>query len=145
MAYEQANIVLCARYMTPKEDLFDRARTFQDSLETEYRQDHPSRDGTLHPRNGSSSFPSTTRRCWDGRSQWSCEAKGARSIELPPSVSSSDYGRGNGDVRPLHEPSTAREADGADGEGATGANPPPPPPHLEVASPRTKKGRAAKQ
>ena len=33
MAYVQDNILLCATYMTPKEDLFERVSTFQDSLE----------------------------------------------------------------------------------------------------------------
>ena len=48
MAYVQANILLFATYLTPKEELFKRARTFQDSLEAAYKQDHPSSDGTRH-------------------------------------------------------------------------------------------------
>ena len=42
MAYVQANILLCATYMTPKEDLLERARTFQDSLEAGCKKDHTS-------------------------------------------------------------------------------------------------------
>ena len=34
--------------MTQKEDLFERARTFQDSFEAGYNADHPTVDGTLH-------------------------------------------------------------------------------------------------
>ena len=32
-----------------EEELFERARTFQDSLEAAYTQDHPASDGTLPP------------------------------------------------------------------------------------------------
>ena len=50
MAYVQANILMCATYLTPKEDLFERALSFQDSLEAGYKTDHATidSDGTLH-------------------------------------------------------------------------------------------------
>ena len=48
----QANILLCAMYMTPnlslKENLFERAQTFQDSIKAGYKTDHPKTDRTLH-------------------------------------------------------------------------------------------------
>ena len=47
MAYVQANILLCATYLTPKKELFERARTFQDSLDATYKQNDPTSDGTL--------------------------------------------------------------------------------------------------
>ena len=36
--------VVYSTYMTPKKELFVRARTFQDSLEAAYKQDHPAGD-----------------------------------------------------------------------------------------------------
>ena len=32
----QVHVLLCATYNSPKEELFERARTFQDSLEASY-------------------------------------------------------------------------------------------------------------
>ena len=51
MTYVQANILLCATYMTPsrKEDLFEQAISFEDSLEACYKKDRPMSDWTPHP------------------------------------------------------------------------------------------------
>ena len=64
------------------------------------------------------------------------ELKFRRSIELPPHAQSSSDDRGDGDVRSLREPSPAKTAEGAAGEGVTEATPPPPPR-------RAKRGRTA--
>jgi hypothetical protein len=49
MAYVQANIFLCAPKDTPRDELFERARTFQDSLESTYKDEHRSTGGILDP------------------------------------------------------------------------------------------------
>ena len=46
-------------------------------------------------------------------------------IEPPPPAQRSGDDRGDGNVRPLREPSPAREAEGAAREGASEATPPP--------------------
>ena len=48
-AYVQANTLLCATYMTPKEDLFERARAFQDSVEACYKTIIPQSTGPHLP------------------------------------------------------------------------------------------------
>ena len=45
----KSNILLCAMYMPPKVGLFERARTFQDSLEACYKNEDFMSDGTLLP------------------------------------------------------------------------------------------------
>jgi len=49
MAYVQANIFLCAPRDTPRDELFERARTFQDSLENTYKEMHRSTGWILDP------------------------------------------------------------------------------------------------
>ena len=72
-------------------------------------------------------------------SQWSCYAtsplalKFCRSIEPPPPAPHSGDGRCTCD-RPLREPSPARKAKGAAGEGTSEAIPRFPPPRPEAAS-----------
>lgn len=49
MAYVQANIFLCAPKDTPMEELFERARTFQESLESSYKTNYPTGNRSIHP------------------------------------------------------------------------------------------------
>ena len=116
-----------------EERAVERARTFQDSFEAAYKQELHTSDGTIH---------SNYRR----ELQWQLPQyyqevlgwKGAigvarprelkfRRIELPPPASSSGDSSGDGDVRPLREPSPARAGRGmgAAGEGAAEETPHP--------------------
>ena len=49
MAYVQANSFLVEPYQTPKEDLFLRATSFQESIEEAFTSDYNSDDVTSHP------------------------------------------------------------------------------------------------
>ena len=49
MAYVQANIFLSAPYQTPKDGLFQRATSFQDSLEEELKIFYATDDISRHP------------------------------------------------------------------------------------------------
>ena len=69
----QANILLCETYITTKEDLFQRARTFQDSPEACYKKDHPQVTGSqvLLPQ-----YYEEVLSCYG-----ICDAKG---VQMPP-------------------------------------------------------------
>ena len=49
MAYVQANMFLAAPCQTPKEDLFQRATSFQESIEEAFKSDYNTDDVSSHP------------------------------------------------------------------------------------------------
>ena len=49
MAYVQANILLTAPYMTPSDELFKQASSFQESLEAELKTYYKTEDACRHP------------------------------------------------------------------------------------------------
>ena len=49
MAYVQANILLTAPYLTPSDELFKRASSFQESLEAELKTHYKTEDAGRHP------------------------------------------------------------------------------------------------
>ena len=49
MAYVQANIVITAPYMTPSDELFKRASSFQESLEAELKTHYRTEDACPPP------------------------------------------------------------------------------------------------
>ena len=49
MAYVQANVFLTAPYQTPKDELFQRATSFQESLEDAFKKEYKTSDVSSHP------------------------------------------------------------------------------------------------
>ena len=88
LAYVQANILLCTTYMTPKEDLFERARTFQDSFEATMQIIPPSTGPCIPIIAGSCRwyYPSTMRRCWAAREPVESRCDGHSNIVGAPSL-----------------------------------------------------------
>ena len=124
----QANILLCATYNNPTEELFARAGMFQDFLEAGYKQDYPTCKGTIHPDYRRNLRVLLSQYCKDGLSLK--EASGVstpkeltfgRRIEpSPPAPSSGD---GDGDVRPQQQQSPDRAGGCWGGRSGCDANP----------------------
>ena len=118
-------LVLQNQLLSAKEDLFERAWTFQDSLKAGYKKDHPTSYGSLHS-DYRRKLQVLLSKCYeevlgckgasgvatqrDLKFRWSIKP-------LPPAPSSGD-GRDDGDVRPQQQPSPAGTAEGAAEEGA---------------------------
>jgi hypothetical protein len=139
--YVQANIFLCAPKDTLRGELFERARTFQDSLENTYKDVHRSTGGILN-----SAYRHDLQKVLTEYYEEVLNMKGAGGAAKPRELK---FRRSVDPAPPLAEgdrdPTPPPDAE-ADPPPAAGADPPPAAPERVAPSPaKAGKGRKPKQ